>query len=256
MKIIRDIREYISERPTSLTIGKFDGFHAGHRELIRKTVLEARERSLFPVLLAFDAGKEELLTAAEREAEAEEMGIGLLIECPFTDELRNMSADRFVREIIAERLRSEALFIGEDFRFGYQRTGDAGSLSAYGRTHGFSVEVIPDVVIDGARVSSTRVRASLAEGELEAVGRMLGHPYYLSVRPDREITGRFEDGMRPVQAVLSVDGRTCALGAPDGSERFRFAPDPGKLLPPDGRYGAEVRRAGNDIFKVDVLRKI
>jgi len=272
MKIIRDIREFISERPTSLTIGKFDGLHLGHRELIRKTTEAAAEQDLVPALLAFDAGKEELLTVSEREEELEELGVGLLIECPFTEMLRNMSAADFINKILVDRLQARALFVGEDFRFGYKRAGDARMLAEYAPRCGFSVEVIPDVVIDGVRVSSTEIRERLAAGDLEAVERMLGHPYYLTAAcrtagknlPERSCgTIAFEAAEAgsggETKAIVSAASRD-----PDGptAVSLRFRPDKRKLLPPPGVYGCVCRRAlsgkltENADFKVDVLRRV
>ena len=272
MKIIRDIREYISERPTSLTIGKFDGLHLGHRELIRKTAEAAAEQDLVPALLAFDAGKEELLTVSEREEELAELGVGLLIECPFTEMLRNMSAEDFIHEILVKRLQARALFVGEDFRFGFKRTGDARMLAEFASSCGFSVEVIPDVVIDGVRVSSTEIRERLAAGDMEAVERLLGHPYYLTAAgrtavknlPERScgtlaLEAADTDHGRETRAVVSAVGRD-----PDGptAVNLRFRPDQRKLLPPYGTYDCVCRRVFSGKLpeeadsKVDVLHRV
>jgi riboflavin kinase/FMN adenylyltransferase len=92
------------------------------------------------------------------------------------------SAQRFVEEVLVQGLATRWLLVGRDFRFGARRMGDYPALEAAGARHGFEVESMSDVLFEGARVSSSAVRAALKAGELAAAERLLGHPYTISGR--------------------------------------------------------------------------
>ena len=105
--------------------------------------------------------------------------IGLL---RFNAKLAGMSAEQFVEQVLVGRLRAVEVWIGEDFRFGKGRRGDRQLLQQMGEQLGFSCQVMERVDLDGERVSSSRIRSALAEGDLALAGELLGHPYRISGR--------------------------------------------------------------------------
>jgi len=222
MLVIKDTIDFASDRPTVVTLGKFDSLHLGHRELITRVLAMAGERELgsFPrsVVFRLSSASVSLLTEEERRQMLEEMGVHTLIECPFVPEIIQMEPETFVRNVLVDRLRAVHLVVGEDFRFGYRRRGDAAMLVKMGRELGFTVDVVPKVALDGEPVSSTRIREALQEGRMAEVNRLLGYTYF--------VTGRIIHGRQV--------GRT--IGFPTTN----LIPGRGKLLPPNGVYAARV----------------
>ena len=170
-------------------IGAFDGLHLGHRALVRRAVTRARELGVPAVALSFEPLPREFfapvappprLTLPRAKAEglfalgADKVGL-----LRFDARLASMSADAFVREVLVCRLAAREVWVGPGFRFGKGRAGDIASLRAVGEAHGFSAQEIEPVLVDGERVSSTRIRSSLAAGDFAAATRLLGRPYVI-----------------------------------------------------------------------------
>jgi riboflavin kinase / FMN adenylyltransferase len=210
---------------SAVVIGTFDGVHAGHRSLIRRAVayagtFEARSvcvtwdrhptQTLAPLkvppLLTSPARKEELLEAT---------GVDALAILPFHTEFTRWEPERFVRQILVEGLRARAVFVGEGFRFGHRASGDSGTLLELGRRLGFSAHSVPLLHLAGARVSSTRIRTAVAEGDVETASLLLGRPFDL-------------DGM-----VVRGNARGAALGYPTAN---LDAIDPALARPRRGIY--------------------
>ncbi len=175
--------------PTALTIGNFDGVHAGHREILRRVVELARERGWKPSVLTFDPHPARivaperaprLLTTPEDRARLmREEGIEQVLILPFTLELAGFSPERFVREIVVERLEARAVLVGDNFRFGHQHAGDTRLLAELGLRYDFLVEAVPAVRMRGRVVSSSEVRRLIETGSVGLAGRLLARPYAL-----------------------------------------------------------------------------
>jgi riboflavin kinase/FMN adenylyltransferase len=119
-----------------------------------------------------------LLTTHEQKVELiEQAGIDVLVVENFDAEFATISAERFIREILFERLRPVAVYVGYDFHFGRDREGSMRLLTELGPRLGFSVTIIPEVTTEGSDVNSTRIRKMLAESHVEEAGRMLGRAY-------------------------------------------------------------------------------
>jgi riboflavin kinase/FMN adenylyltransferase len=103
----------------------------------------------------------------------------------FNDELTRVSADDFVRRILVQRLAAREVWVGSDFRFGHKRVGDVALLERMGAELGFATKVMPPVLLDGARVSATRVRGLLAAGEFSGAAPLLGRPFVIEGRVER-----------------------------------------------------------------------
>ncbi|MCD8329175.1 MAG: bifunctional riboflavin kinase/FAD synthetase [Lachnospiraceae bacterium] len=226
MFYIHDTGKIRQDRPSIVTIGKFDGFHRGHQKILKEAAADRMgERQV--VVFTFSrspqmvlAGREgtSLNTRREKLALAERFGADGVIEYPFTEEVRHMSAERFLREILVDQLQACEIVAGPDCCFGYERQGDVAFLEAKARELGFSLHIVEKERYDGAVISSSRIRESLARGDVENAAAMLGYPFGY----ESEI----------------VHGRR--LGRTLGFPTINQAIPAGKLVPALGVYAAEI----------------
>ncbi len=170
------------------TLGYFDGVHLGHRALLDACCREAEKAGCLPGAVAFSghpqtltSGKSPRLisTAYERDRLLRQhLPGGVLLPLTFDEAMRGMPWNVFLEML---RERDAAGFVcGSDFRFGYQGQGDVQKLTDWCREKGLSAFAVPQVKLDGIRVSSTHIRALLEAGDMEAAARFLGHPYTLT----------------------------------------------------------------------------
>jgi len=174
--------------PTVITIGKFDGVHLGHQALLAATTEFAGANQLQSVCLTFDRHPDALLAPQQlRQAltgptQKSELiaasGIGALLVLPFDRALADMTATDFVETVLVRGLNARHVVLGEGFRFGAKGQGDEALLRSLGEIHGFTVASVPPVVIDGDRVSTSRVRNLLDEGNVTAAARLLGRRHH------------------------------------------------------------------------------
>jgi riboflavin kinase/FMN adenylyltransferase len=179
--------------PTVATVGMFDGVHRGHQALLRRVVAEAAARDALPVAVTFDRHPFEVLrpadapallgTVAERVELLGTAGMGLVLVLAFTPELSQVTAEDFATEVLFDALGARAVVVGENFRFGNRAKGDVALLAALGAERGIdAVGVGLEADEGGEVVSSTRVRAELARGDVRAAADLLGRPYAVSGR--------------------------------------------------------------------------
>jgi riboflavin kinase/FMN adenylyltransferase len=176
----------------ALTIGNFDGVHRGHQAMLARTVSRARELRLDACVLTFEPHPREFFTPATAPARLTRLrdklelmaaaGVRRVHVARFDAALASLAAERFVEAYVVHGLRAAWLLVGRDFRFGAKRGGDFALLGALAARHGFELEAMPDVALQGERVSSSGVRAALAAGDLAGVERLLGRPYVMSGR--------------------------------------------------------------------------
>ena len=175
------------DRGGVLTIGNFDGLHRGHQALLRSVVERGRELGARTGVYTFDPHPRRVLDpdrAPPRLMSWEQLELGLrgagvdfLVREPFTAEFSKQSAEDFLSHVVRDRMGPQEIFVGRDFHFGRGASGSGDTLTRIGPTLGIRVTVIPQVRVDDQDVSSTRVRALLAEGDVAAAGRCLGRPY-------------------------------------------------------------------------------
>lgn len=171
-------------------IGAFDGLHLGHRALVRHAVSRAHALGLPAVALSFEPLPREFFAAASRpprlmlpRAKVEglqELGAGGVGLLRFDARLAAMSAEDFVRDVLVGRLTAREVWVGPEFRFGHKRSGDIETLRGQGARLGFEAGEIAPVLLDGERVSSTRIREALREGDFALAARLLGRPYTIA----------------------------------------------------------------------------
>jgi riboflavin kinase / FMN adenylyltransferase len=171
-----------------LTIGNFDGVHKGHQHLLAKVIEKARACQVPSIVMTFEphpfeffAGQHltipRLTRLKEKFYALAACGVDNVLILPFNQKLAKLSARDFVTNVIYNTLKPLELVIGDDFHFGYQRQGEVTLLRDIGAKLGFSVEAMETILIDGERVSSTRVRKALSMGDHDLVKRLLGRPY-------------------------------------------------------------------------------
>lgn len=180
-----------------VTIGAFDGLHLGHQAIMQQVICKARELNLPSLVITFEPLPREQLqqnvariqTFREKALALFELGIDRVLCLPFNAGLMCISAEAFVHKLLLQELGTRYLVVGDDFRFGSRRQGSTKLLRAEGAKHGFEVASAVTVEVDGARVSSTRVRKALADGRFDEVERLLGRPFAFSgkVRPGKKL---------------------------------------------------------------------
>lgn len=184
---LRSLEELSSEK-TWLTIGVFDGVHRGHQEIINHLRAGAKEAKASALVISFAPhpavvlGKRKdlkYLTLPDEKAELiEKLGVDIFITHPFNQQIAALSAEEFMSEIQA-RIKLEKLLIGYDFALGKDRQGDAEHLAALGKKAGYTVQTFERVLVGGETISSSRVRAALADGRVRDANKYLGRPYAL-----------------------------------------------------------------------------
>ena len=209
---------------TSITIGKFDGIHLGHQQLIAETIESAEEHSLVPTVITFDRHPFSLLDPAAEPAPLigqhqkhfllQEAGIELVLNMPFDDQLASLSAKDFISRILVESLHAKIVVVGEGFRFGANQQGDVDLLRELGQELGFVVRVIPHFEVDGEVVSTSRIRNLLLEGKVSLAAKLLGRLH--------STTGLIEHGLK--------------IGREIGFPTANMARDAEGFLPKDAVY--------------------
>src|SRR5690606_10447821 len=173
-------------------IGAFDGLHLGHRALVGHATERARALGLPLATLSFeplpreffapDAPPPRLMLPRARAEGLFALGADLVGLLRFNRAFAAMSPDGFAERVLARRLRAREVWVGPGFRYGNRRAGDLGTLQAAGERLGFSAGEIAPVMLDGGRVSSTRIRAALVAGDFTTAARLLGHAYAIGGR--------------------------------------------------------------------------
>jgi riboflavin kinase/FMN adenylyltransferase len=175
----------------ALTIGAYDGLHLGHQALLKRLTERASAASLPAALVTFEPLPREYLrpedpparltSLRERWRLLERSPLASLRLLRFGEALRNLRAESFA-QLLAREGGARIVVVGHDFRFGYRGEGTTEILEAAGRRLGFEVEVLEPVGVGGERVSSSLVRAALAQGDFAAAARYLGRPWSMRAR--------------------------------------------------------------------------
>ncbi len=225
-----------------LTIGNFDGVHLGHRDLIKRLVKGAHQRSILAAVLTFHPhpaavlgrrmGAFYLNSPAEKAALLEELGVDVVINQKFDHKLADTPAEKFVSNL-HEHLHFQSLWIGHDFALGRGREGNESALREYGRRLGFGVEAIEPYSFEGEIVSSSRIRRLITDGEINIANRLMGRNYSL--------TGQ----------VIPGDQRGRTIGIPTANLLI----NDDRLVPANGVYACRAcleDKPGKPIYKAAV----
>ena len=188
MEILR-VREkiYHTFRSPSVALGNFDGVHLGHQEILRQTVEAVRGKNRDSVVYTFDPHPRVVLnsepdvpritTLNERAEILEHIGINVLVLAEFTQEYASQTAEEFVRNVLVEEMGATDLFVGENYRFGKGRAGSPETLKDMAPEMGFKVHIVPCLVAEEQRISSSRIRDLLLKGEILKANQLLGREF-------------------------------------------------------------------------------
>jgi len=222
----------LSDEPSLVTVGFFDGVHLGHQAVLARTVEEARRRGVRSVAVTFDRHPREvltpgqeprLLTTVERKADLiRDAGLDVLVVLAFTPEFSRLPAERFVSDILVGGLRAQHAVMGANFTFGHKAAGTIATLPLLGAPFDLTAEGVDLVEIGGRVVSSTSIREALSAGDLEWPLKACGRRFVL-------------DG-----TVVSGHGRGKGLGYPTAN----LETWPRLLLPGQGIYAGVAEHRG------------
>lgn len=179
------------EAPVHLALGVFDGVHLGHQAVIARAVEAARESGGRSGVLTFDPyplrvlapekAPRRLLASLDHKAQIlAPLGVDFLLALPFDQQQAKVEAADFIENLVIAGART--LAAGEDWRFGCGREGGQGLLRRLGKQIGFRFEAVPPVMMEGDRISSTRIRQAIGDGNMTAAARMLGRAYSVAGR--------------------------------------------------------------------------
>jgi riboflavin kinase/FMN adenylyltransferase len=179
-----------SFRNPVLTIGNFDGVHLGHQFIFRRVLEKAREINGEAIVYTFDPHPVEILAPQrkpllitpleEKLRLIEKQGMDAPICAPFTEKYASQPPEDFVKNVLYDQIKIRHIFVGHDFTFGRNRRGNIALLIDLGKKWGFHAEMIEAVRLEGAVVSSTRIREFVSKGEMGEATKLLGRPYVLS----------------------------------------------------------------------------
>ena len=193
MKIFRQIEDPSLSMPGSVvTMGNFDGIHLGHQTLILRTVEDSKQQGFPSTVLTFEPHPLRVL-APERApllilsyddklALFQSFGVDIVIAQSFDRQFASIAADDFVRRFLVDRLKARKLWVGRDLRFGQSRRGEVNDLVRLAADGGFQVGVLDPILLQGVRISSSRIRQLVQEGRVDEVKPMLGRYHFVSGR--------------------------------------------------------------------------
>jgi riboflavin kinase / FMN adenylyltransferase len=214
-----------------LALGNFDGLHRGHRKILDRMRRVAEERGATSVIMTFDPHPPRvvrpdkapplLMTKAQKLEAIADAGVQGAAIVRFTPELSNWEPETFVRTVLVDWLRVAEVWVGANFLFGHDRSGNFSMLRVLGARYGFKAEKIDPVRYKDFVVSSTRIRRLVSEGRVDEASALLGHQYFL-------------DG-----TVMRGDERGRTIGFPTANLCTE-----NELLPPHGVYATTARIAG------------
>lgn len=226
MQIITNLDEMKLSSASAVAIGKFDGIHLGHRQLLGEIIAKKSE-GMKAVVFTFNPSpsalfskvqEKELTSLDEKRKVFEHLGVDILVEFPLTFETAATPKEAFVKNILVEKLNAKYIAAGTDLSFGKNGEGDSAFLLEESKRYGFLVEIIDKISYKGEIISSTLVRRAISEGDVKKAHFMLGNPYF-------------------IQGVVQKGNQ---IGRTIGFPTVNILPGDEKLLPPNGVYKTEV----------------
>lgn len=230
MQYIKRLADYTGSGRTAVTFGKFDGVHTGHQKLVSKVRELGKKENINSIVCAFDMRPlwremnivPQLLMVGEERYERVKDEVDYLIECPFTEGFRQVSAEDFIEKIIYRLFHAKYIVVGTDFSFGCEKRGDVKMLAEYAEKYDYELIVIEKERYKDRVISSTYVKEVVKEGDVGLAAILLGYPY--------EVEGIVEHGKQ--------------LGRTLGFPTLNVAWPENKLVPAHGVYLCRIQVDG------------
>ncbi len=192
MKLIRGLHNINNFKPCIATIGNFDGVHLGHQEILHLLHEKSLALALPSLVIVFEPmpkefflgekAPERLTRLREKFLELKQVGCQEVLCINFNKDFAAMPAEKFIKEVLIDKLQIQLLIVGDDFRFGHQRLGDFKLLKSLGEKYGMEVIATSSIKVNHQRVSSSLVRQALKQGQLQIAKDLLGHDYSMCGR--------------------------------------------------------------------------
>jgi riboflavin kinase/FMN adenylyltransferase len=223
MEVIRSANQLPLGISSCVAIGKFDGLHLGHQQLIHELTEHAQEHSLTPIVISFDRHPmalfdpancpKPIIGAGQKAQELNRLGVEYLLQLEFDAELASLTPKEFLARYV-QPLKAQMVFVGQDFAFGSGGKGGVADLRELGQAFGFRVREVPHVLMNERKIASSDIRQLLDLGRVDVVAALLGR--------NHEVTGVVEHGKK--------------LGRTFGFPTANFSRDSEGYLPQDGVY--------------------
>lgn len=237
MNVFYSVEDIKKDKNTVLTVGTFDGVHLGHRKIINEMIYQSVENSCRNLLITFDPHPQivlskndsiRILTTLEQKLEyLKYLSVQNVLVIKFTKEFSQIDFKSFVEEYFVNRIGVHTVVVGSDHHFGKNREGNPEILSELGKIFNFNVVKVDPLLLEGHKISSTRIRKALSEGKIEFANRMLGKKY--------EIRGK----------VIRGNQRGASIGFPTANIEVDNRE---KLIPARGVYFVEVDVAEKNYY--------
>lgn len=237
MNVFYSIDEILKDKKTVLTVGTFDGVHLGHRKIINEMIYQSVENNCRNLLITFDPHPQivlsknnsiKILTTLEQKLEyLNYLTVQNVLVINFTKEFSQIDFKTFVEEYLVNRIGVHTVVVGSDHHFGKNREGNPEVLKELGKIFDFAVVKVDPLIFDGHKISSTRIRKTLAEGNIDLANNMLGKKY--------EIRGK----------VVKGNQRGASIGFPTANI---VMDNKDKLIPARGVYFVEVDVADKNYY--------
>ena len=199
---MKDKGELMTMKKSAVALGLFDGLHKGHKAVIEK-MISSCGKTLMPTVFTFDFFKngERLLLSSDKEKLLYNMGVKEIYSPKF-DEIKNLSPDEFIKEILIEKMNAKKLFCGENFTFGKDKKGNAFYLKEKSENYGIETVIIPTVDINGKEISSTLIKSLIKSGDISLANDFLGREYSFTLKIEEGRKLGRELGFRTINQKL------------------------------------------------------
>lgn len=238
MEIVRYSKNIIlPKKRRYIALGVFDGVHLGHQKLIKLTVDKARKNDGISIVATFDPHPDKIInpesnvflltTLEERISLIKDSDVDVFLIIKFNKMMSKMSPKDFISEILVDNLKIKELFVGFNYKFGFQGKGNTDILKEYGKFYKFKTNILEPITANNTIISSTRIKDYIKSGEIEKAKKLLAH--------DITISGRVISGKGRGRKLLNF--ATANINTPSD-----------KILPVNGVYLVEIKIDNKDYY--------